>query len=98
MKNLICTFELKKNQYKYDSCEGILTDTAFAVKITYQTMFQATPGQLIIGFYMTLNTRFISEWRAIRKLQKKLIDKNIQLGNKNHKPHTYIMRDKVFCV
>ena len=44
---------------------------------------------------MTLNTPFIAEWEAIRLRKQKIIDKNIQLENKNRKPHTYRMRDKV---
>ena len=42
-----------------------------------------------------LNTPFISDWGAIRRCNKNLIDKNNQLENKNRKPHTYRIQDKL---
>ena len=58
-------------------------------------MFQATPGQLVIGHAIILNTLFIVEWEAISLRKQKIIDKNNQLENKDRKPHIYRIQDKV---
>ena len=65
------------------------------VRSTYHTTLQATPGQLVFGNDMILNTPLISDWGDIRQLKLKLIEKNNQLENKNRKPSTYIIQDKV---
>ena len=57
--------------YEYDHWSGMLASTAFAVQITYHTNLQATPGQLIFGFDMILNTPFIEDWEAIMLHKKK---------------------------
>ena len=44
---------------------------------------------------MILNTPFIADWEDIRLSKQIIIDKNNQLENKNRKPHTYIIRDRV---
>ena len=44
---------------------------------------------------MILNTPFIADWEAIRLRRKKTKDKTNQLGNKNRKPHTYIIQRTV---
>ena len=61
----------------------------------YHTNLQAIPGQLGLRRDMILNTPFIAEWEAIRQRKKELIDKNNQIENKNSKPHTYRIQDKV---
>ena len=35
-----------------DAWSGIISDTDFAVQMTYQTMSQATPGQMVFEFDM----------------------------------------------
>ena len=44
---------------------------------------------------MILNTPFIADWKSIRWRKKKLIDKSIQHENKNRKPNTYKIQDKL---
>ena len=50
---------------------------------------------MVFGYYIILNTPFISEWEAIMKSNQNLIHKNNQPENKNRKPHTYTIQDKV---
>ena len=61
----------------------------------YHITVQATPGQMIFGRDMMLNTPFIADWEDITLRKQIIIDKNNQIKNKNCKPHTYIIRDKV---
>ena len=94
--NFVRMFDLQNTYLDEDEpWLGILAATDFAVQITYHTNLQATPGQLIFGFDMILNTPFIEDWEAIMLHKKKIIDKNNQLENKNRKSHTYIIQDKV---
>ena len=61
----------------------------------YHTSLRATTGQMVFGCEMILNTPFISDWEAIRLRNQKPIDKNNQLEDKNCKPHTYRIRNKL---
>ena len=54
------------------------------------------PDQLILERDILLNTPYIADWVDIGLRKQKIIDKNNQLENKNRKPHTYIIRKKVF--
>ena len=96
MANLIRTFELKNNYLDNDEpWSGILSATSFEVQSTHHNMLQATPGQLVFGHDMILNTPFVADWGSIRLSKHKIMYKNNQLENKNLKPHTYIIWDEV---
>ena len=93
---MVRTFDLQNNYLdKEDPWSGILAATAFAVRSTYHTTLQATPGQLVFGRDMILNTPFIADWEAIRKRKQELIDKNNKNENKKRTPHNYRVREKV---
>ena len=53
------------------------------------------PDQLVFRFDMILNIWFIAKLEAISLREQKIIDNSNQLENKNRKPHTYIIWDKV---
>ena len=57
-------------------------------------MLQATPSQLVFGCGM-LTAPSIANWETISICKQKIIDKNNQVGNKNCKPHTYTIRNKL---
>ena len=61
----------------------------------YHTTPQAKPGQMVFGCDMIPNTKFIADWEDIRLHKQRIIDKNNQLENKNRKPRTYRVRDKL---
>ena len=89
-------FDLQNNDLDEDDpWSGILAATDFVAQSTYHTTLQAKPGQLIFGRDMILNNPLIAHWEAIRLRKQNIIDKNNQLQNKNRKPHTYIIQDKV---
>ena len=94
--NLVRTFDLQNNYLdKEDPWAGILAATAFAVRSTYHTTLQATPGQLVFGRDMILNTPFIADWEAIRRRKQELIDKNNKNENAKRIPYTYRVRQQV---
>ena len=69
--------------------------TAFAVRSTYHTTLQSTPGQLVFGRDMILNVTHEANWEYIRSRKQKLILKNNKAENAKRIPHTYAIGDKV---
>ncbi len=94
--NMIRTFELQGNYLDEDDpWQGILSAVAFAVRATYHTTLQKTPGQLVFGRDMILNVQHTANWEYIRGRKQKLIDKNNQRENAKRIPHTYHVGDLV---
>ena len=94
--NMVRTFELRDNYLDDDDpWKGILSAVAFAVRSTYHTTLQKTPGQLVFGRDMILNVQHIANWEYIRNRKQKLIEKNNRYENAKRIPHTYHVGDKV---
>ena len=94
--NIIRTFELESNYMDDDDpWKGILSATAFAVRSTFHTTLQNTPGQLVFGRDMILNVKHEANWEYIRQQKQKLIEKNNKAENSKRIPHTYEIGDKV---
>jgi hypothetical protein len=66
--NLIKSFQLQDKPYNDpdDPWGGILVAIAFALRSTYHTTLQATPGQLIFGRDMVLNVQHLTDWTVIK--------------------------------
>jgi hypothetical protein len=95
--NLIRCLELQDNPYydHEDPWSGILSAAAFAMRSTWHTTLQATPGQLVFGRDMLLNTQFTADWTAIKARKQELIRKNNVIENSKRIPHTYREGDQV---
>ena len=97
--NIIRTFELESNYLDEDDpWKGILSATAFAVRSTFHTSLQSTPGQLVFGRDMIFNIQHIANWEFIKQRKQKIIN----LNNKKNKQenakrvqHVYQVGDKV---
>jgi hypothetical protein len=94
--NIIRTFELENNYLdETDPWKGILSATAFAVRSTFHTTLQNTPGQLVFGRDMILNVKHEANWEYIRSRKQNLILKNNKAENSKRIPHTYAVGDQV---
>jgi len=95
--NLIRSFELQDDPCydPDDPWQGFLSAAAFAMRATYHTTLQATPGQLVFGRDMILNTPYIADWTAIKARKQDLIRKNNLIKNSKRIPHQYRVGDKV---
>ena len=94
--NIVRTFELQDNYLDEDDpWKGILSATAFAIRATYHTTLQKSPGQLIFGRDMIFNVEHTANWEYIRARKQRLIKKNNTNENKSRIPHTYHVHDKV---
>ena len=69
--NLTFTLDLQSIYLdKYNPWAVILADTAFVVWSTYHTMLQSMTNQLMFVQNMVLNTPFIYDLEAIRRLKQ----------------------------
>ena len=95
--NMVRTFELE-NTYldENDPWKGILSATAFAIRSTYHTTLQKSPGQLVFGRDMMLNVQHKANWELIRKRKQQIIHKNNLQENSKRIPHTYQVGDQVW--
>lgn len=94
--NIVRTFELEDNYLdEKDPWKGLFTATAFAIRSTYHTTLQKTPGQLVFGRDMIFNIQHTANWEFIRQRKQALIKKNNARENAKRIPHTYAVGDQV---
>ena len=94
--NILRTFELQENYLdEKDPWSGILSATAFAIRSTYHTTNQATPGQLVFGRDMILNIKHVANWKAIKDRKTKMIQKNNKKENSKRIPRLYRVGEEV---
>jgi transposase InsO family protein len=94
--NIIRTFELEYNYLdEEDPWKGILSATAFAVRSTFHTTLQNSPGQLVFGRDMIFNIQHTANWEYIKQRKQQLIHKNNKRENANRIEHIYQVGDKV---
>jgi hypothetical protein len=94
--NIIRTFELENNYLdEADPWKAILSATAFAVRSTYHTTLQKTPGQLVFGRDMILNVKHEANWEFIRARKQNIIAKNNKAENAKRIAHTYAVGAQV---
>jgi len=94
--NMIRTFELENNYLdETDPWKGVLSATAFAVRSTFHTTLQSTPGQLVFERDMIFNIKHTANWEYIKQRKQQIINKNNQRENAKRKEHVYKVGDKV---
>ena len=94
--NIIRTFELENNYLdEKDPWKGILSATAFAIRSTYHTTLQKSPGQLVFGRDMIFNIKHAANWKIIQANKEQKIAKNNANENKKRIFHEYKVGDKV---
>ncbi len=94
--NLIRTFELQDNYLdETDPWKGIISAAAFAVRSTYHTTLQKTPGQLVFGRDMIFNIQHEADWKLIKERKQKRIKENNKRENATRIDYTYEVGQKV---
>ena len=74
---------------------GVLSAATFAVRVTYHTTLQKTPGQLVFGRDMIFNIKHMANWEYIQARKQKLINKNNERENAKRIEYEYTVGDKV---
>jgi hypothetical protein len=78
-----------------DPWTPFLAAVAWAIRSTYHTVLNATPGQLVFGRDMVLPIQFQADWARIKLNKQKVIDESNQRENKTRIAHDYQVGDKV---
>ena len=66
--NSLRTLDITNKQLEtIDAWHSILSEVAFAIRSTYHTTLEATPGQLVFGHNMLLPISFTPNWDQIKK-------------------------------
>ncbi len=94
--NMIRTFELDAIELDEDDpFGGLISAVGFAVRSTYHTTLQATPGQLVFGRDMILPIQYIADWQNIKNRKQILINKNNKNENSKRVNYDYKVGDNV---
>eukprot|EP00804_Cyclotella_cryptica_P015955 CCRYP_019192-RB/>CCRYP_019192-RB protein AED:0.37 eAED:0.37 QI:87/-1/1/1/-1/0/1/37/136 len=72
-----------------------LTNVECAVRSTYHTVLNTSPGAAIFGRDMLFDVSYIADWSKIREYRQKQTDKNTRRENASHIDWDYQPGDKV---
>ena len=96
LNNCLRTYELEEQELdEHDPFGQFLAAASFAIRSTFHTTLQATPGQLVFGRDMLLPIKFKADWAAINERKQKEINRNNERENKKRIKHTYKEGEKV---
>jgi hypothetical protein len=94
--NMLRTFELEKHDLNEEDPFGeFLSAAAWALRSTYHTVLDATPGQLVYGRDMLLPIQYKANWGAIALRRREQIVRDNVNENKNRIPHQYTVGERV---
>jgi hypothetical protein len=80
---------------KASDIDVFLSDVAWAVRSTYHTVLQASPGAAIFGQDMLFDIPFIADWQKIGERRQRLTDLNNALENEGRIDYDYKVGRKV---
>jgi hypothetical protein len=72
-----------------------LSSAAYAIRSTFHTTLESTPGQTVFRSDMVLPIEFMADWGAIEKQRQKKMGHNIRRENASIITHDYKVGDKV---
>jgi len=94
--NSLRTFQLEYEEHDEDDpWTPYLASVAWAVRSTYHTILNATPGQLVFGRDMVLPIQFQADWARIKLRKQETIDKSNAQENATRIAHDYQVGDKI---
>ena len=74
---------------------GVVSAVCWAIRSTFHTTLQATPGQLVFGRDMIFNIKHQADWQLIRERKRSRMEENNERENKKRLAHDYAVGDKV---
>jgi len=96
INNMIRCFELDKLDLDPNDPFGdIIARISWAVRSTYHTTLQASPGQLVFGRDMLFDIDFTADWHQIYERKQQIINKNNLRENKSRIDFEYQIGDRV---
>ena len=85
---MLRSFQVQNTQEVVNPFKGILAAICFAMRATIHTTLKATPSQLVFGRDHILNIKYEANWRYIKEMKQKMINKNNEIENKKEKTMT----------
>jgi hypothetical protein len=93
---MLQTFELDMAKLvKASDIDVFLSDTAWAIRSTYHTVLEASPGAAIFGRGMLFDIPFIADWQKIGEHRQELTDLKNARENKGRIDYDYKVGQKV---
>jgi len=94
--NMLRSFDLDNlNLDPNDPFGDVLARIGWAVRSTYHTTLEASPGQLVFGRDMLFDIDFTADWHKIYHRRQEIINKNNLRENSKRIPYTYQVGDQV---
>jgi hypothetical protein len=94
-----CTAELDMaNSVTPDDVDVFLDTAAWAIRSTYHTVIEASPGAAIFGCNMLFNIPFVADWCKIGERRQSLTDRGNQCENAKRIDYDYKAGDKVLVI
>ena len=81
-----------------DPWGNILAAIAYAIRCSYHSTLQATPGQLVFGRDMLLDIKCDPDWTTIQQRKQKIVNYNNKRENNKRVPHDYKVGDFVYII
>ena len=96
--NMIRTMDLENvSLNNFQPWEDILASIGWAVRSTHHTTLGASPGQLVFGRDMIVNTTFIADWNRIHRQKRRSILASNARKNRACLEHQYKAGNQVLC-
>jgi transposase InsO family protein len=92
----IQTMELEKRECDDITINAVLQNVAYGLRATYHTSIAATPGQIVFGRDMVINSVYLANWKRYSELRKTQIQKNNVSENKSRINYQYKIGDDVY--
>ena len=92
----IRTMDLEQRPYDDTSPAAILSAVAWAIRTTYHSAIQTSPGQLVFGRDMIINATYLANWKFIKSKQQSQTIKNNLRENASRSDHEYRINDYVY--
>ena len=78
-----------------ESVDDFITNAAWAIRSTYHTVLQASPGAAVFGRDMLFDIPHLTDWTAIGKRRQELEDRNNNRENNSRVDFDYRVGQKV---
>jgi transposase InsO family protein len=94
--NMLRAFELENQDLNdSDPWTSFLNSAAWALRSTYHTVLNATPGQLVFGRDMLLPIKYKVDWAQLVQRKRDQVEKDNKRENNTRLRHQYKVGDKV---
>ena len=81
-----------------DPFAGVIAAICYAVRSTWHSTLQATPGQIVFSRDMMLNIRHIADWNAMQERRQAVANNNNRRENSRRIAHQYSVGDEVMKI